>query len=119
MSSVMTLEHPRWQEFVDRLQGEEGCNWIHVPAVEVKDGKVIDNEIDWDFPGIAGDKDLDICRKILERMGDIDVEGSLEYFRKYDVADDAEVVSLQFLIDMQAPPAPEPPDDSETDEMFK
>jgi hypothetical protein len=108
MSIVMTPEHPRWQEFVTRLQGKEGCDWIHVPAVEVKDGKVVDNEIDWDFPRLAGDEDLDICRRILERMGDIYVEESLEYFRKCGADIDSEVVSLEFIIAMNGRKVPPP-----------
>lgn len=51
-TDVMTTEHPRWDEFIGRLEGVE-C-----------DGMTLSN-----------------AESILQSMGGIDVAASLEYFR--------------------------------------
>ena len=63
---TMTTDHPRWTEFVDRLEGPEACNFREV------DGKTT-----WDCK--PGKEDRPFARAILGDMG-MDVEKSLAYF---------------------------------------
>lgn len=67
MSNVMTPKHVRWNEFVERLEGLEGCNFH----------KRDDGEIQWKC---AGGNDKSLARAILESMMSIDVDASLKYF---------------------------------------
>lgn len=55
----MTVEHPRWEEFCDRLDGPEGCNFR-----EDSDGRMR-----WDC---GGDTSTQLAEEILVRMGNID-----------------------------------------------
>lgn len=66
-SNLMTLQHPRWDEFCERLAGPEGCNFQDEPKTS------------WQC---AGGTDQTFARKILIAMGlsADDVAGSLEYF---------------------------------------
>ena len=63
---VMTPDHPRWEEFCERLEGPEGCNFRRK-----RDGNTT-----W---RCAGGTDKRHARRILTSMG-MDVEESLDYF---------------------------------------
>ena len=67
--------HPRWNEFLDRLSGPEGCNFTDTA---------------WTCYGT----DKRFCRKILASMGlsDRAIEVSLAYFEDYGAYCDCEVV---------------------------
>ena len=62
---IMTRENPRWDEFCDRLEGPEGCNFR-----QDKNGEWIWN---------CGTK-MSAAIGILEKMEGIDIPASLEYF---------------------------------------
>ena len=65
MDDLMTPQHPRWAEFIDRLRGPEGCN--------VRDGVVKR----W-----TCEEDTTLATQILIAMGFTDnaVAASLEFF---------------------------------------
>ena len=77
MPNTMTPTHPRWQEFHDRLEGPEGCNFHEV------NGKV-----QWDC---IAEKERPHSRRILAAMG-VDVEQSLAYFDQHGGYCDCEVL---------------------------
>jgi hypothetical protein len=74
---IMTREHPRWDEFCDRLEGPEGCNFR-----QDENGKWI-----WDC-----DNDQSLAIAILEKMGAIDIPDSLEYFEEHGGYCDCEIL---------------------------
>lgn len=76
---TMTPDHPRWQEFVTRLNGPEGCNFH-----EEEDGTVT-----W---LCKGGRDKSYATAILERMGTIDIEASLRHFEEHGGYCDCEVL---------------------------
>ena len=74
---IMTIQHPRWQEFIGRLADKEGCNFREV------DGKAV-----WDCDS---EQDRPRARAILTDMG-FDVEKSLLYFEEQGGYCDCEIV---------------------------
>jgi len=77
---IMNPKHPRWQEFIDRLQSKEGCDFK-----EDDKGKVT-----WKC---KGEQDKSFARKILSKMGKtIDTDGSLKYFEEHGGYCDCEIV---------------------------
>lgn len=78
-AAVLTPEHPRWPEFIDRLAGPEGCDFR-------QDEK---GNYSWKC---AGGSDQSLSRAILESMGGLDVEGSLAYFSVHGGHCDCEVI---------------------------
>ena len=79
MADVMTTDHLRWREFMDRLEGPEGCNF------RVVEGKTV-----WNCATQGTDVHKH-SRAILESMG-CDVEASLDYFRGHGGYCDCEVI---------------------------
>lgn len=75
---IMTPEHPRWREFLGRLEGQEGCNF-----------RMEGEECNW---SCSGQDDRPYSRSLLARMGDFDVEGTLAYFSQHGGHCDCEVV---------------------------
>jgi len=71
---IMTKEHPRWNEFIDRLAGKEGCDF---------------EEDSWKC---SRETDKPLASKILKSMGNIDVTGSLKYFEKNGGYCDCEIL---------------------------
>lgn len=68
MSEIMTTEHPRWREFVGRLEGPEGCNFR-----EGEDGKTI-----W---RCGGRNDKTLSTAILKNMGiEFSDSAQVDYF---------------------------------------
>lgn len=80
---IMTPDHPRWKEFYERLEGEEGCNFRYTNGK----GKVKD--ITWDC---GGGRDKSFAISILETMEGIDVEKSLDFFDKHGGHCDCEII---------------------------
>jgi hypothetical protein len=72
-TNIMTIEHPRWEEFAERLEGPEGCNFT---AEYDEAGNYIDGSGRWQC---KGGKDKTFATAILTDMG-MDVEASLKYF---------------------------------------
>ena len=82
---LMKPEHPRFEEFLDRLYGPEGCNWREeIPGD--------DESITWDCD--SEDRSRPRCRKILAAMGasDADIEASLSAFDDFGGRCDCEVM---------------------------
>ena len=78
--NIMYPKHERWEEFVNRLEGSEGCDFW-----EDEHGK-----ISWTC---KGGNDHTFAKKILVAMGeDIDVEESLQYFRDHGGHCDCEIL---------------------------
>ena len=66
----MAREHPRWEEFLARLEGPEGCNFRQADPNDIE-------TLTWDC---NGGKNKDYAKKILAEMGGIDIDESLKYF---------------------------------------
>ena len=77
-SEIMTPEHPRWKEFVKRLEGPEGINRRTV------EGKHL-----FDCPGKFNKP---LARKILKAMGVLDIKGTMNYFNEHGGYCDCEIV---------------------------
>ncbi len=78
---LMTLEHPRWNEFIDILLGPRGCN-VRVRDVEVE-------PCTWDC-----DNSFRRTEAILESMGGFDVKASLNHLDKvYKVRSDCQILA--------------------------
>lgn len=71
---VMTPKHPRWREFIEKLQ--EACK-----------GRDSEGKIGWYCDGTIKN-----ARRVLESMDRIDVEKSLAYFRELGGFCDCEIV---------------------------
>ena len=68
--------HPRWEEFIERLSGPEGCNFTDTSGA------------------CSGDMERPMCRRILTRMGlsERAIAVSLAYYRDHGGYCDCEVV---------------------------
>jgi len=75
---VMTPEHPRWEEFCNRLAGPEGCDFQKKP----------DGNATWKC---AGGSDKTFAAKILKSMG-MDVAASLAHFDEHGGHCDCEIL---------------------------
>jgi len=82
MSKVMTLKHPRWGEFIERLEGPEGCNFH-----EQEPGNP--NSVTWTCK--AG-TDKSLATAILEDMGDVSIKKSMIYFENHGGCCDCEIL---------------------------
>lgn len=82
---VMTREHPRWDEFVTRLEGPDGCNFHK------------NDEGKWEW-FCKGGKDKSFATAILKTMseqdeiGPFDIPASLAYFESYGGYCDCEII---------------------------
>lgn len=74
---MMTTEHPRWEEFVRRLEGPEGCDFKQ------------DNT--WKC---AGGRDKSFAISILENMGcsPTDLAAQVDYFESRGGYCDCEII---------------------------
>ena len=73
---VMTPEHPKWDEFTLRLDGQEGVN---------RQGE--GDDMTW-----TCENDFTAARKILGTIEGVDVEASLQYFNDNGAACDCEIL---------------------------
>jgi hypothetical protein len=78
--SVMTRQHPRWEEFVVRLEGPEGLSFTLGP----KRGQMRSR--------CSGHTDRPYARSILTAMGGMNVEGSMKYFEDHGGFCDCEIL---------------------------
>ena len=76
---VMTPQHPRWEEFCERLSGPEGCNF--------KEGATPEKTT-WTC---AGGNARPCAVKILKAMG-MDAEKSLAFFSEHGGHCDCEIL---------------------------
>ena len=83
---VMTPDHPRWEEFIHRLEGPEGC---HFQGEYDDDGKLIPDSVKWEC---AGGEDKSKAVAILRTMPEIDVTASLVFFEQHSGYCDCEIV---------------------------
>ena len=81
--NVMRTTHPRWEAFLARLDGPEGCNF------RVEDGRET-----WTCAGGESVDSHIFSRQIMVAMGltDDEVTASLKYFREHGGFCDCEVV---------------------------
>lgn len=79
---ILTPDSERWEEFAERLQGEEGCDFKEkIPGDP--------ESVTW----ICKDgKSRPFANKILSDMGGIDVEKTLEYFDNHGGHCDCEIL---------------------------
>ena len=75
---VMTPAHPLWEEFYERLNGPEGCDFRPHPT------------LGFTFICKGGD-DRSMATNILRDMG-ADVEASLDFFSEHGGSCDCEVI---------------------------
>jgi len=71
--------HPRWEEFLERLEGPEGCHFR----------KNESGEATWKCDR---SREKPLARKILEDMGEIDIASSMKYFEDNGGHCDCEII---------------------------
>jgi hypothetical protein len=77
MSEIMTPQHPRWDEFVDLLEGPEGCN-IHKTGQGPQ----------WNCDG----NDKPLTRAILAKhFPEVDIEATMKFFNDHGGYCDCEI----------------------------
>lgn len=82
---IMTRKHPQWNEFCDRLEGKEGCNFR-----KEKTKNHLKGEIVWKC---AGGMNKDLSTKILKKYyPDINIPKTMKYFEKLGGHCDCEVL---------------------------
>lgn len=74
---ILSPAHPRWKEFLGQLAGPEGCDFRE------KD----DGNWEWECDGSNAR-----ARAILQKMGGLDVDGTVAYFREHGGFCDCEIV---------------------------
>lgn len=79
---IMTPDNKRWQEFIEKLEGPEGCNFKEKV-------KGYPQSITWQC---SSKKDRHFTTSILNKMGNIDVKKSLKYFDKHGGNCDCEIL---------------------------
>jgi len=79
--SVMTVDHPKWEEFTERLEGPEGCNFQQKVPGDAK-------STTWKC---SSGPDYALATPILKAMG-CDVEKSIAFFREHGGYCDCEVL---------------------------
>jgi len=80
MNDVMTVDHPRWDEFIERLTGPEGCHFHYKVPNDVK-------STTWK----CSSRGHELATPILKSMG-CDVDKSIAYFRSNGGCCDCEVI---------------------------
>ena len=78
----MTPEHPRWDEFCERLEGPEGCDFQQEVPGDA-------DTITWKC---AGGYDKTFALAILEDMGGFDIEHTVEYLNDMGGHCDCEIL---------------------------
>lgn len=77
---IMNVEHPKWDEFTDRLEGPEGCDFH-------KDER---NQTHWQC---SGESDRELSKKILrEHYPDVDIDETMNYFSQHGGHCDCEIL---------------------------
>jgi len=81
---TMTTEHPRWSEFVEKLEGPEGCNFHRKNPADP-------DSITWEC---AAGRDKTIASRLLKQMGatDEEIAQSCQYFEDHGGFCDCEIL---------------------------
>jgi hypothetical protein len=81
----MTIDHPRWEEFIERLDGPEGCNFHLAVAGDTRSATWT-----WDC-----DELCPLATRMLAEMGltPDEIEESLSCFREQGAFCDCEILS--------------------------
>lgn len=81
---VMDHSHPRWNEFLDRLEGPEGCDFKEKTPGDA-------NSITWKC---NGGKDKTFATRILKDMdlSETEIQDSLDYFDAHGGHCDCEIL---------------------------
>ena len=77
--NVMNYDHPKWQEFLNRLEGPEGCNFR-------KDNE---GEITWNC---NAQPNRPLAITILNSLVDIDIPASMSFFDEHGGYCDCEIL---------------------------
>ena len=85
-AQTMNHDHPRWLEFLERLEGPEGCDF------QGEDEK----STTWKC---KGGNDKSKATHILTEMGEINIEASLAFFQENGGHCDCEII---FNVDRRA-----------------
>ena len=94
----MTPTHPRWREFIYRLDSEEGCNFrVNSKDNWLKEKNTAGKLVAWIKPdGLLYDCNNKLERPfavaILQKMGNIDIPKSLEFFNEHGGYCDCEIL---------------------------
>lgn len=83
---LMTPDHPRWEEFIQRLEGPEGCDF---QGEYDDEGELIPDSVKWQC---AGGEDKSKAVAILKTMPEIDIAASLSFFEEQGGFCDCEIV---------------------------
>lgn len=78
----MTPDNERWEEFAERLKGEECCDFKE----KIKGDP---NSITWKC---SSKSDRPLATAILEKMGNVDIPKSLKYFDEHGGHCDCEIL---------------------------
>jgi len=79
---ILTPDHKRWEEFTERLEGKEGCNY--------KEGINGDlQSVTWECDG---SRERPLAKKIIEKMGAFDLMGTMKYFDDHGGHCDCEIL---------------------------
>lgn len=78
----MTPSNERWDEFYERLEGEEGCNFRYKIEGDP-------NSTTWTCSSKA---DRPLATAILEKMGNIDIDKTMKYFDEHGGYCDCEIL---------------------------
>lgn len=84
MEKYMNREHSKWKEFLDRLEGREGCDFKEkIPGDK--------NSVTWKC---KGGKNKNFAEKILKKMGfdDKQIKKSFNYFESHGGYCDCEIL---------------------------
>lgn len=81
-NEIMTPTNERWEEFIERLEGKEGCDFKD----KIKDKP---ESITWKCPS---KKNKPLATAILKKMRNINIKKSLKYFDEHGGHCDCEIL---------------------------
>ena len=82
MKEIMTTKNKRWKEFLERLEGKEGCNFREEEPDNTE-------SVVWEC---LGGMDKTLAAKILNKMGNVNIKATLEYFEENGGYCDCEIL---------------------------
>lgn len=80
---ILTTEHERWSEFLERLEGPEGCDFTQSDPDDALSAR-------WECSPLSVPSSK--ARHVLTLMGGIDVEGTLEWVKATGNHCDCEII---------------------------
>lgn len=79
---IMTLAHPLWEQFLEQLEGEQGCNFHEKIEGDPK-------SITWTC---TSSPDRPFATAILEKISGIDIEKTMQFFDSKGGGCDCEII---------------------------